>query len=125
MGPKVGIQVSEKREGIATSSETAGYPPPNEHPISGDTRFSTLNRPWMDYEHRLRNSLEGNFPQETQTYNGNIMERWKSQPMADDPYHNINSIIVPTKTDKSRTSNTKSPKPTRPISEAVATAGSK
>ncbi|KAI1466959.1 uncharacterized protein F4812DRAFT_71833 [Daldinia caldariorum] len=125
MEPKVEIHVSEKRERIATNPKTADHPTLNEHPISGDTIFSTLNRPWMDREHTLRNSLKEDFPREIQGHDRDVMERWKSQPMVDDPYHNMYSIIVPTKTGESKTSNIEPSKPAKPTSEAAATSGSK
>ncbi|KAI1478805.1 hypothetical protein F4774DRAFT_410509 [Daldinia eschscholtzii] len=125
MEPKVEKRVSENGEGIKPESEVADYPTQSRHPTSGVTDFSTLDRPWVNRGHTLRDYTEGELWQRIQPQDGNIMERWKNQSMADGPYQNVNSIVTDTKSEQSEFSSIQSPKPVKPVSEAAATSGSK
>lgn len=84
-----------------------------------------LHRPWANQQHTLDDKTQKRCWGGAQTGSSDPLARWVAQPMIDDPYQNVRSIICKARGEQVRPSSNNSPKDETTISEAAATSGSR
>ncbi|KAI0837783.1 hypothetical protein F5Y06DRAFT_64367 [Hypoxylon sp. FL0890] len=112
--PKIqdGSKVPPRGDGLPSTSQ----------PSPGHTVVA-LDRPWANRQHTMSNNLQGPWQRAT-SYGGNAFERWTVQPMTDDPYQNMKSIITKKHTIQPKSTNSELPKHVSAPSQTAATSGS-
>ncbi|KAI0380434.1 hypothetical protein F5Y04DRAFT_98176 [Hypomontagnella monticulosa] len=95
----------------------------NPQQASRDTASAVaLQRPWTTRQSTLSESLRKEHWWKEKSHKKGALEYWKTQPMIDGPYQNVQSVVSKSSTDKS--SDPQTPTQAAAPSETAATSGS-
>ncbi|KAI0148260.1 hypothetical protein F4776DRAFT_660432 [Hypoxylon sp. NC0597] len=111
-------QVPKNRNGGKLAPRADGLPSTSQTP-SGSLGVVALDRPFANRQQSINHDLQQHCLRTTGR-GTNAFERWTEQPMTDDPYHNMKSIII----DQPKSTDNQLPKHVPPPSQTAATAGS-
>ncbi|KAI1135038.1 hypothetical protein F5Y05DRAFT_416658 [Hypoxylon sp. FL0543] len=115
-------QVSKEQDQNTVTPRVDGLPTTSQPRSS--LEIVPLDRPWADPKHAVSHNLQGPSRKVT-AHGGSAFERWSVQPMTDEPYQNVKSIITKTYTGQPKDTDNHSPKHSPAPSQTAATSGSR